>query len=137
MIDFKQVTEEIFAGEERLLKQQKALQNTEKSLCEHIKILDDACKPICLRGIEIYNFRHALKIAPDSIKISFNLKEYTLSLLVELTWITGNEPDEELEDDDVIQIQSELGQYINKLLKGALIPFTFNKLSVPNNYYMK
>ena len=123
---------------EIIIKRERAVQKNKLKLSQKVEIVVGTLKPLCEKAIERYNATHPLyTIVSSSTHISFSAKKRTLSLSVRLRYPNGGEPDEELEGKDVIKIQSKLRPFLDEELRQMQVPFTFETLAVPINYYLR
>ena len=138
MTDFTKTLNDIERIKEIITKREKLVEKNNLELSQKVKNIIDICKPACEKAIERYNATNPLyTIVTSSMGVSFSAKKRTLSLSVRLRYPSGGEPDEEFEDKDVIKIQSKLRPFIDEGLRQAQVPFTFETLAVPIDYYLR
>lgn len=113
------------------------VRENDKAIGENVDILVSTCKPHCVSAAEKYNSTVSLKIITGEIRLAFDLESNTIVLKVHLSDLCGDEPDEELELEDISIMQKVLGKILNNKLRRAKIPFTLGKITVPTHYFGK
>lgn len=136
-MDFAKTLGDLTRLQNNLETKEEGLERAQKALKATTATLVEACKPSCLKAVEAYNATASYKIVPHSLDFSFNTDRSTLSLHVRMGYMNRDEPDEEFTIEDVEKIGSVLGAIVDKELKSAAIPLSFEKLWVPTEYYMK
>ncbi len=137
MIDFVQIFEDLDRIQAKIDRITAKKKRVEQFRSDKLKLLYDACMPVCLKAVEAYNKDRSLKIMPDRVEISFGRDNATLSFSVRMRYPTGVEPDEEFDHNDSDKLQSELKPLVDKELQEALIPLVFDKVGLPIHYYSK